>query len=64
LKYNSTIRRPPGIEEIIFTRGDEPFPVMSELERQDARLMEMQLILLRRTTDMEDFNTTAFHTNC
>ena len=60
LKYAGSIRRPPGIQQIVFTRADKPFAAVGEFEWQDTAFMQMKLVLVRLWR-MKHFNVTALH---
>lgn len=47
LEYASTIRRPPGIQQIVFSRRNEPLSARREPQTEHATLVQMELILVR-----------------
>jgi len=60
LEYASTIRCSPSIEQIVLSSGNKPLSCVSKLEREHARVVEVQLVLLR-AIDVENLNITALH---
>ena len=46
LEYTCAIGRSPGIQQVILARTDEPLSAISELERQHAALVQMQLVFV------------------
>lgn len=47
LEDGGSVRSPPGIQEIVFARRDEPLARRGEFQRQHARLVQVQLVLVR-----------------
>jgi len=46
LEYGSAVRCAPRIQQIVFARRNEPFTARRKAQRQHARLMQVQLILV------------------
>lgn len=47
LEYASTVRRPPGIQQIVFSGRNEPLSARREPQTEHATLVQMELILVR-----------------
>lgn len=62
LENASTIRRAPSIQIVVFSGGNEPLSGLGKLERKDAALVQIELILVGLGS-VEDFDCGAFHTN-
>ena len=62
LEYTGTIRRSPCIEQIVFASSDEPLASVGKLKRENTRVMEVQLVLLR-PVDVDHLNIATLHTN-
>ena len=61
LEYTGSIRRPPRVEEVVFSGADEPLATVGEFERQHAALVKVELVLVRLVV-MQNFYITALHT--
>ena len=62
MEYAGSIWCSPGIEEVVFAGGDEPFASVGKLERKDTGVVEVELILLR-PVDMDHLNIATLHSN-
>jgi len=47
LEYARSVRGPPRVEKVVLAGADEPLAAVGKLQRQDATLMEVKLILVR-----------------
>ena len=47
LEDGGSVRSSPGVQQVVFARRDEPLARGGELERQHARLVQVQLVLVR-----------------
>lgn len=60
LEDAGSVWRPPGVEEIVFAGRNEPFATRSELERQNAGLVQVQLVFVRLGV-VQHLHVTALH---
>lgn len=47
LEYAGTVRCSPCVKQVVFAGGNEPFAAGGKAQRQNAALVQMQLILVR-----------------
>ena len=47
LKYASTVRRAPGVQQIVLACADKPLSAVGEFERQHAAVMQVKLVFVR-----------------
>merc|ERR1719319_685712 len=57
------VGRPPGVEEVVLARGDEPLAAVSELEGEDAALVEVELVLVGLVA-VEHLHVRVLHADC
>ena len=60
LEYARSVRRPPRVEQVVLAGADKPFPAVRKLERQNARLVQVQLVLVRLRV-VEHLNARRLH---
>ena len=52
----------PGIEKVVLSCGDKPLATISELEAEDAALVEIELVFVRLRC-VEDLDIRVLHTH-
>ena len=60
LKYAGPVRSPPGVQQVILAGADEPLSAVGELQREDAALVKVQLVLVGLRV-VQDFDVAALH---